>query len=113
MLTLLTSILTAVLLAQPPDSIVLSGVVVDAAEKPLSDVDVVLWARILADGTAPTLARTTTDSQAHSASRSPFHRCRDWRRVGLSLLTNRAGQSPFERSIWRVMGHGAGPTDSG
>ena len=46
MLTLLTSILATALLAQPPDSIVLSGVVVDAAEKPLSDVDVVLWARI-------------------------------------------------------------------
>ena len=63
MLTLLTSILATALLAQPPDSIVLSGVVVDAAEKPLSDVDVVLWARIPADGTAPTLARTTTDAQ--------------------------------------------------
>jgi hypothetical protein len=63
MLTLLTSILATALLAQPPDSIVLSGVVVDAAEKPLTDVDVVVWARIPADGTAPTLARTTTDSR--------------------------------------------------
>ncbi len=62
MLTLLTSIL-ATLLAQSPDSIVLSGVVVDAAEKPLPDVDIVLWARILAEGTAPTLARTKTDSK--------------------------------------------------
>ncbi len=67
MLTLLTSILATALLAHPPDSIVCSGVVVDAAEKPLSDVEVVLWARILADGTAPTLARTTTDS--HGAFR--------------------------------------------
>ena len=63
MLTLLISILATALLAQPPDSVVCSGVVVDAAEKPLSDVDVVLWARTLADGTAPTLARTTTDSK--------------------------------------------------
>ncbi len=63
MLTFLTSILATMLLAQPPDSIVVSGIVVDAAEKPLSDVDVVIWARILTDGTAPTLAHTTTGSQ--------------------------------------------------
>ncbi len=63
MLTLMTSILVTAFLAQPPDSIRISGVVVDAAENPLSNVDVVLWARILADGTAPTLARTTTDAQ--------------------------------------------------
>jgi hypothetical protein len=63
MLMLLASLLATALLAQPPDSIVVSGVVVDAAEKPLSDVDVVIWARIPADGTAPTLARTTTDSR--------------------------------------------------
>ncbi len=63
MLTLLTSILAAALLAQPPDSKILSGVVVDATEKPLSDVDVVVWARIPAEGRAPTLARTTTDAR--------------------------------------------------
>ena len=63
MMTLLTSILATALLAQPADSIFISGVVVDAAEKPLSNIDVVLWARILADGTAPTLARATTDAQ--------------------------------------------------
>jgi hypothetical protein len=63
MLTLLTSILATALLAQPRDSIVLTGVVFDAAEKPLSDADVVLWTRIPGDGTAPTLARTTTDLQ--------------------------------------------------
>ena len=45
MLTLSTAILATALLAQSPDSIVLSGVVVDAAEKPLSDVEVVLPAR--------------------------------------------------------------------
>ncbi len=99
MMTVLTSILATALLAQPPDSIVVSGVVVDAAEKPLSDVDVVFWARIPAEGTAPTLARTTTARKAHSASRSPCNRCRDWGRVGFSLPTNRAGQSPSERSI--------------
>src|SRR5580704_16593242 len=63
MFTLRTSILATALFAQSPDSIVFSGVVVDAAEKPLSNVDIVVWARVLADGTAPTLARTTTDSQ--------------------------------------------------
>ncbi len=63
MLTLMTSILAMALLAQPADSIPISGLVVDAAEKPLANVDLVLFARNLADGTAPTLARVTTDSQ--------------------------------------------------
>jgi hypothetical protein len=63
MLMLTTSILAAALLAQSPPTILLSGVVADSAGKPLSDVEVVLWARILADGSAPTLARTKTNVQ--------------------------------------------------
>jgi len=63
MLTLMTSILATALLAQSPDSIVLSGVVVDAAGKPLSDVEVVLPARRPPDGSLPTLAHTMTDEK--------------------------------------------------
>jgi hypothetical protein len=63
MLTLMTSILATALLAQAPDSIVLSGVAVDAAGKPLSDVDVVLAARKPPDGSVLTLAHATTDER--------------------------------------------------
>ena len=79
MLTLMTSILAAALLAQSPDSIVLSGVVVDAAGKPVSDVEVVLAARRPPDGSLPTLAHTTTDDERSIPSRGrqatdPGHR---------------------------------------
>jgi hypothetical protein len=63
MLMLTTSILAATLVAQSPPPILLSGVVADSAGKPLSDVEVVHWARIIADGSASTLARTKTDVQ--------------------------------------------------
>jgi hypothetical protein len=63
MLTFLTSILATALLAQSPDSIVLSGIVVDAAEKPLSGVEVALPARRPPDGSLPTLAQTVTDEK--------------------------------------------------
>ncbi len=63
MLMLMTSILATTLLAQSPDSIFVSGVVVDAAGKPLSDVDVVLPARRPPDGSLPTLAHTMTDEK--------------------------------------------------
>lgn len=63
MLTLMTAILATALLAQSPDSIVLSGVVVDAAGKPLADVDVVLAARSPPDGSIPTLAHAMTDER--------------------------------------------------
>ena len=51
------------LLAQPAKPLALSGVVVDRAGKPVADVDVVLAAWNPADGSVPTLARTTTDDQ--------------------------------------------------
>ncbi len=60
---LMTSILAAALLAQSPDAIVLSGVVVDADEKPVSGVDVVLPARRSSDGSLPTLVQTTTNEK--------------------------------------------------
>jgi hypothetical protein len=63
MLTVMTSILATTLLAQAPDSIFVSGVVVDAAGKPLSGVDVVLPARRPPDGSLPTLAHTMTDEK--------------------------------------------------
>jgi hypothetical protein len=63
MFTLTISILATALLVQHPNSISLSGVVVDPAGKPVSDVEVVLWGRILADGSVPTLARTMTDGE--------------------------------------------------
>ena len=44
-----------------------TGVVVDPAGKPVSDVEVVLAGRRLADGSVPTLARTMTDD--HGAFR--------------------------------------------
>jgi hypothetical protein len=63
MLTLMASLFVAALLSQSPDSTSLSGTVVDAAGKPLPDVEVILWARMLATGSAPALAHTTTDAQ--------------------------------------------------
>ena len=63
MLTLLTSILATALLAQSPDAIILSGVVANAAEKPLSGVEIVLPARRPPDGSLPTLAQTVTDEK--------------------------------------------------
>ena len=67
MLTLMTSILAAAMLAQSPNAIVLSGVVVDAGGKPVSGVDVVLPARRRLDGSLPTLAQTTTNVQGEEA----------------------------------------------
>ena len=99
MLTLLTSILATALLAQPPDSIVVSGVVVDAAEKPLSDVDVVLWARFPQMERPPRWhGRRPTRMRIRPPDR-PATVAGNRGRVGLSLPTNRAGQSPFKRSI--------------
>ncbi len=63
MLTLMTAILATALLAQSADSIFLSGIVVEAAGKPLSDVEVVLPARRPLDGPHPTLAHTMTDEK--------------------------------------------------
>ena len=51
---------TALFAMQPADVVSLSGVVVDAAGKPVSGAEVALSARIPADGSFPTLARTTT-----------------------------------------------------
>ena len=70
-LLLITSILTAALLAQSPDSIFVSGVVVDAAGKPLVGVDVVLPVRRPADGSLPTLAQGVTTRKGRSVWRSP------------------------------------------
>ncbi len=75
MLTLMTSVLATALLIQPANSVTFSGVVVDAAGKPLPDVEVVLWARIIPNGTAPTLARTTSNVQGafrFEAGRQPL-----------------------------------------
>jgi hypothetical protein len=68
MLALMTSVLAMALLAESPDSVVLSGVVVDAGGKPLSEVEVLLAAQTWPpDGSYPTLARTMTDD--HGAFR--------------------------------------------
>ena len=63
MLTLMSTVLATAILAQPADPLVLSGVVVDPAGKPVADVEVVLAAWKPADGSVPTLAHTMTDDQ--------------------------------------------------
>jgi hypothetical protein len=60
MLMLMTSVVAVALLAQAPDSVLISGVVIDSAGKPLAGVQVLLAGR-RPDGAVPTLARTTTD----------------------------------------------------
>ena len=58
-----TMMLAAALLAQPADAPTVTGVVVDPAGKPVSDVEIVLAGRRLADGSIPTLARSMTDDR--------------------------------------------------
>ena len=58
-----TLMIAVALLVQPADSVTVSGVVVDPAGKPVSDVEVVLAGRRLADESVPTLARTKTDTR--------------------------------------------------
>ncbi len=69
-----TMMLAAALLVQPADSVTVTGVVVDPAGKPVSDVEVVLAGRRPADESVPTLARTMTD--AHGAFRLELARQR-------------------------------------
>ena len=100
MLTLMTSILATALLAQSPDSIFLSGVVVDAAGKPLSDVEVVLPARRLPDGSVPTLAHTMTDEQGAfrlEVARQRFQEIGPYA-VHLGLPSRPLGRRPTRRS---------------
>ena len=63
MFALCVCLLGGLLTQQAPASLVLSGVVVDRAGKPMSDVDVVLARPNVADGSIPTLARSMTDAK--------------------------------------------------
>ncbi len=63
MFMLVPGLFAVALMAQPADSVVLSGTVVDAAGKPVPDVEVLFAARIPADGSFPALARTMSDAQ--------------------------------------------------
>jgi Carboxypeptidase regulatory-like domain len=63
MWTLMIPVLAAALLAQPADSVTVSGVVVDAAGKPVSGVEVVLAGPRRTDRSILTLARAMTDAQ--------------------------------------------------
>ncbi len=63
MWTMMIPVVAAALLAQPADPVTVAGVVVDPAGKPVSDVEVVLSARRLTDGSIPTLARSMTDDR--------------------------------------------------
>jgi hypothetical protein len=63
MAALLSFLLAALVAQQPADSLALSGVVVDTAGKPVSNVEVVLGGRILAEGSASALARMNTNDQ--------------------------------------------------
>lgn len=58
-----TLIIVLALLAQPADSVTVSGIVVDPAGKPVPDVEVVLAAREIPVRSVATLARTTTDAR--------------------------------------------------
>ena len=61
MFALYVCLVGGLLTQQAPDPLVLTGVVVDQAGKPMSDVDVVLARPNVADGSTPTLARSMTD----------------------------------------------------
>ncbi len=63
MFALCVCLLGGLLTQQAPDPLALTGVVVDRAGKPMSDVDVVLARPNVADGSTPTLARSRTDAQ--------------------------------------------------
>jgi hypothetical protein len=63
MWTMLIAMFASALLAQPADSVAVTGVVVDPDGKPVSEAEVVLAARMPADGSIPTLAQTTSDDR--------------------------------------------------
>ena len=63
MFALCVCLLGGVLTQQAPGSLVVSGVVVDPAGKPISDVSVVLARFNVADGSLPTVARSMTDGR--------------------------------------------------
>jgi hypothetical protein len=69
-----TLMLAVALLVQPADFVTVTGVVVDPAGKPVSDVEVLVAGRRPADESVPTLARTMTDD--HGAFRLQFDRQR-------------------------------------
>jgi protocatechuate 3,4-dioxygenase beta subunit len=58
-----TMLIAVALLLQSADSVTVPGVVVDPAGQPVPDVEVVLAARKLPEGSVPTLARATTDAR--------------------------------------------------
>ncbi len=74
MFVLCVCLLGGLLTQQAPDSLVLTGVVVDRVGEPMSGVDVVLARPNVADGSIPTLARSMTDAQG--AFRLKFDRPR-------------------------------------
>jgi hypothetical protein len=63
MWTLMIPVVAAALLAQPADSLTVTGVVVDPEGKPLSDVEVVLAARRPPGESVATLAGSITDDR--------------------------------------------------
>ncbi len=108
-----TMMLAVALLVQPADSVTVTGVVVDPAGKPVSDVEVVLAGRRPADGSVPTLARTMTDAQG--AFRLVVDRQR-LKGIGpiRSIWAYRPGRTvAVQRSSSRGTEHAAGPTDPG
>ena len=100
------------LLVQPADSVTVPGVVVEPAGKPMSDIEVVLAGRRLADESVPTLARTTTDAQG--AFRLEVDR---QRLTGIgpvrAIWAYRPGRTVAlqQAEIPRERGIGAGPAD--
>jgi hypothetical protein len=107
MFMLVPGLLAVALMAQPADSIALSGTVVDAAGKPVPEVEVLFAARFPADGSVPTLARTMSD--AHGAFRLDIARPR-LKGIGLIqfIWAYRPGRAVGVHPI-NVSGNGALP----
>ncbi len=107
MFTIVPVLFAVAILAQPADSIALSGTVVDAAGKPVSDVEVLFAARFPADGSFPTLAHTMSDAQGEFRLDVPRQRLKG---IGLIqfIWAYRPGRAVGVQPV-KVSGSGALP----
>ncbi len=102
------------LLAQPADSLTVTGVVVDPAGKPVSDVEIVLAGPEATDRSVPTLARSMTDDRgAFRLVVNPKRLMGIASRSGdLGLHSRPDGRHPTNRARGQRR-IAAGPTDPG
>ncbi len=107
MFTIVPGLFAVALLAQPSDSIALSGTVVDAARKPVPDAEVLFAARFPADGSFPTLARTMSDAQGAFRLDVPRQRLKGIGRIQF-IWAYRPGRAVGVQPV-NVSGNGASP----